>query len=797
MLCVLLPVALAVQVPDFRPEERVHVSPPGVLPSSQVSAAVDETEHRVFVLVFDEVMDGRIERPWTSETEEALEAVWSTWARADGFDASEDVVIVLGLDDREVRVRAGSRWDAELGLQTEALGLLIDEHFMPRAVATDLDGALASLVVGVDAEIDQRLLWRAWQPLLPLLPLPLVAGGGVAWWSLRRRRARAAFEAEARAWLERLDRADETLASFTMDVELRNRLIELRRDGPETDAACRRLAELIEEVRAGLAGQRRRVETVQAGARAEGWEAALAALSAPLEIDTGEHRLFDDPARKLHIEPQTLIAELESRYQEARALWSQLEEAAQMSLQPISDLISDERLRAVMAKLKEDGLGDAWLTPHPLYPDLEAGLAELAEIQQDPYHFVAMREALLEAEKEYLEDVETLLSLLHTHRAQQVTPRPLPELKEPEMKRLSALQAQATALDARVGQMLLEPVSVDAFSAVVHDSAVVTSQLTVLQDRLGGAVEKATEGIRLADGYLQAVQAQYTAAAEKLDEQRETMSTGEVAVLQKELDEALEDIQQMGAALAAAKIQQRNLLPLACLQALESVQQERREALEDIDQFGDALDALMEAWRSAAALAQTLDAARARHAAHLKDNGLPETSLQRGDHTRSALEAQTDLDGAGQHRLIKRVLSAWRVDSGKAIRSVNGEEQARAASDEEMIREMRRAEVLSFLTFGIADFAKDVNKMATSPANSGAFSGSASPSDSHHPRHTSSLGSGFSHTRDRKNKRSSSSSSSFGSSSRRSGGRSTGGSSGRSGGRSIGGSSGRSGGRKF
>ena len=67
---------------------------------------------------------------------------------------------------------------------------------------------------------------------------------------------------------------------------------------------------------------------------------------------------------------------------------------------------------------------------------------------------------------------------------------------------------------------------------------------------------------------------------------------------------------------------------------------------------------------------------RARHVARLKTSGLPQTSLQRGDHTRSALEAQTDLDGAEQHRLIKRVLSAWKTDSSRAIRASTGADQA-------------------------------------------------------------------------------------------------------------------------
>ncbi|MFT4978795.1 MAG: putative membrane protein YgcG, partial [Myxococcota bacterium] len=787
MLCFLFPVALPLQIPAFSPETRVITTPSGALPTAQVSAAVAGTEHRVFVLVFEEVADAQLDPEWSSETEEALEEVWASWTLSDGFDAREDVLIVMSLDEREVRVRAGSRWDAALGMHTEDLGELIDDHFLPTARTGDLDGALAALAVGIDEEIDQRLQWRVLRSRLPWLPLPLAAVGGAGWWALRRRKAQAAFESEASAWAERLGDAEETLASFTMDVELRNQLIELRRDGPETDAACRRLAELIEEIRAGLAGMRRRQDEARQVGRRGRWAEATRLLSAPIEIDTGEHRLFDDPARTVSIDPAAFMDDLEARYQEARALWSRLEQAVGLSLQPIEAVVSAERLTEVVAMLREEGLGEAWLSPHPLFPDPSVGLEELAALRSDPHRFIDVWEAFQAAESDYLEDVEALLSQLKAHRGRRAQPQSLPESRDPEAEQLSALQERAAQLDTQIDKMTHEAVSVEAFTLATEEAREVAAQRTALQSYIAASFEKAAAGIALADAHVLAIRGQHDAAREQLTARAEDLSEQEEAALEQELTEAHEDILQMAAALAAAKQQHTRQQPLTCLRTLQAVQQEHREAHEDLEQFGAALDVMVASRASAEQLSSRLDAERARHVDRLAAAGLSKDALLTGDRTRRTLEEDTSLSWKERHERLSRTLREWdRATTDRINLKVNPPPKPR--TDAELLQDMRRKEILSFLTFGIADYVKDVRKMRFALRNSGQFADTSSSSASHtRSRHSSPIGSSFSsiHSHSSHSSRSSSASAgrSFGSSSR-------------SGGRSFSGG-GRSGGRKF
>ncbi|TNE85599.1 MAG: TPM domain-containing protein [Deltaproteobacteria bacterium] len=132
-----------------------------------VEQAVADADHTFRVLVFEAV--GSSKGTWSSGTERALEESWSSWDSSMAIDAREDVLIVLALDEREVRVKTGSTWDAKLGLWGDALLPFIDAEFLPRAKAGDLGGGLASLVTALDDEIDRRQadeaaqLWRRTQ----------------------------------------------------------------------------------------------------------------------------------------------------------------------------------------------------------------------------------------------------------------------------------------------------------------------------------------------------------------------------------------------------------------------------------------------------------------------------------------------------------------------------------------------------------------------------------------------------------------------------------------------------------
>ena len=121
---------LAVAVPDFTPGRHAYVVPETLdLPLDQTEAAAQAAEHDVWILVFEEVADGGIEGGHASETEDAIEAVHAAWGAASplegrphAYDMQEDLLVVVSLDEREVRVLPGTKLDRELGLHTEEIG---------------------------------------------------------------------------------------------------------------------------------------------------------------------------------------------------------------------------------------------------------------------------------------------------------------------------------------------------------------------------------------------------------------------------------------------------------------------------------------------------------------------------------------------------------------------------------------------------------------------------------------------------------------------------------------------------
>jgi uncharacterized membrane protein YgcG len=130
-----------------------------VFPTGSTRRALDEATHDFRVVVFEDV--GTDRGGFGSATENRLEETWSSWTTEPGFAAAEDVLIALGVSEREIRVKTGARWDADYGLFGDALLPFIDEHFIPMAKAGDLDGGLARLVGGIDAEISRRVAQEA------------------------------------------------------------------------------------------------------------------------------------------------------------------------------------------------------------------------------------------------------------------------------------------------------------------------------------------------------------------------------------------------------------------------------------------------------------------------------------------------------------------------------------------------------------------------------------------------------------------------------------------------------------
>jgi len=193
-----LVVAAAWAVPPYSPG--VQTVPPDLaFSTAQVQRAVGQAERDVHVVVVDQVL-GQGVGDYDSATERYIEETWSAWARAPGegpgaFDAADDLLVVLALDDREVRVRTGSTWDAEHGLWGDALLPIIDATFLPKARANDLDGGLASLVRGLDAATGKALA-EGWVTDHVGVPAPLRFDGGEA---VTLPRFEATWRAKARA----------------------------------------------------------------------------------------------------------------------------------------------------------------------------------------------------------------------------------------------------------------------------------------------------------------------------------------------------------------------------------------------------------------------------------------------------------------------------------------------------------------------------------------------------------------------------------------------------------------------
>jgi uncharacterized membrane protein YgcG len=791
ILHLLIPAALALEIPAFEPDRAVTLVPGDQpFPVKQVEEATAHTERDVYVLVYQEVNDGQRDARWSSETEEAVEEVWAAWSLEEGFDAREDLIILLANDEREVRVRAGSRWDVELGLHNEALGRLIDEHFMPAAVAGDLDGGLAGLALGVDEAISEGLAAAERRAQLRWAPLPLAgfAGLGFAGFvGLRRRREREEerqrFREATRYWRERLEAAEAEFAGFTLDVEMRDKLVALRARGERTEAFCAEIAALIEEVRAGLVGLKRRLEASERiGEQSGDWAAALAALKAPLEVDTGEHRLFEDPARTVKIEPDAFMKGLEDRYAEARDRWETLHEAVDASLDRAEDQLPTDTLEALRAALAEAGLGEAWLEGHPLLAAPEATYDALNALRRgDPVAWLERLDGLRAAEVELADDVRGMLSRLTELRAAREGDRAVAATSSEasELDPRSAFNAAEVAARA-VDALTREDVEPEAFDRAIQRALEAERRFREVNGRGRDAIAVAPEALALGRRQLEALRCAIDSSRERLVAQVGDHSNKELETPLAELREASADLAEAEAALDRAEALLKGGQHQACVGALAELDRERLESLEDLGQMAAALELLEQTQQEAEALWARMDAIRADRLKKLRSIGATEEDLEFGDRALAELRQRWEGSRGGwAARLagLQNVLYLWDREGRTHIASEGLKEE---------IARLKRSEQLNMLTLGTWDFFKDLAGHVTARGNSGNFREpiGVSPTTYHS---SDSLSRSFSHR--------SSASSRSSRASGRSAGRSFS-SSGRSGGRSVS-SSGRSGGRKF
>jgi hypothetical protein len=694
--------ASALEVPPFDPEQHVVLVPRD--PSFRTvaaSAAVAQASHPAYVVVFARVIDGHIEPDHETETEDAIEAVWEAWSTDPRFDPAESNLTVLALDDREVRIRAGTRWDAELGLAQSALLPLIDRGFMPRAQAGDLDGALAGVVTELDREVDRRLGSRSRARLarngaagaggLGLLGAAVFGAVG------RGRRARRAFEAAIAHWRRAIEQAEQRWAELGLDVELRDQVVALKLRGPATRALVDDVTARLDRIRVGLDAMRRRVDEVAQGARGgplavAAWRAAISALNAPFEHDTGAGTgLFEPERRTVQITPAQFEADLDAEWRAARAGWDRVVDAVAASMRTARDDLPADDLERMRAALAGAGLPVGWVGEHPLAADPDGTWDRLDGLRrEDPVAYLDAIEAAIAADDVLEQQVAALIggreaAIAARAEADQVDVSGLDTVTagDDDPERLRAdVDAQLEAL----AHALATPGDADAVAALAVAATEAGERLGQLRRAIAEAVRDGARRVEEARSEVAALDEAVRGARGRLHDALAHHAPATVAGAAAELAEADEDQLQAHRALAEAEAALAGRAHLAAVRAAEAAVAEQREALVDLKELSEAL-ARAEAERNVALdLWASLEGVRARHGLSASAGDLAD-----GDRQLQALRGQWDAPGDWAARLaaVHAVMAAWRAGEAAAA------ERARQRERERRDAERRRAAAVS------------------------------------------------------------------------------------------------------
>lgn len=840
LLLLALPLSWALDIPTPTEDQRVYKVPARWnLPVRAVTEAAGRTERKVWVVAYERVIDGSIAPGRASETEDAIEQVWANWeVRTDGvFSPQTDALVLLGMDDREVRVRMGSEWDARLGLHNDKLLPLIDDHFLPRAAASDYDGGLAALVTAVDRAVADGLaavaqreadakavataaaetaarriaednaraeaervaaeeraeLVRTVAPWAGGGLIVAVAGAGAALGRRRARAAEASFRANVAGRRGRLELAENTFASFRVDTELRDRIVELRLKGPVTLGAFEEVSTTLDRIQVGLAALRERLDTLEKGVAAgplsaAPWEAAEAALEAPFQVETGRilHRLFASPSETVELVPAPFMEALEADYTRARAGWERLLDAVDASLRRATDDLTVEPLVQHHLALDAAGLPRAWAGAHPLAADPEASWAALEALRtSDPVAYLDALDGALADAALAAETVSTVLTgkgEVEAARARALAvPDPGDTVVEDVPHRDPALAlAHAKALHAALDRLLqldeagtnsaeerLAAIDFDAVADAWDELAVRRSSLARTVVSVAGALAAGEKRV----GELHARFVATRAAAERLAGEHAAHAMGGVWA---EVGEAASDLAQADAALASAREALATRRHAAAEEAVERATVEHGEALANLEQLTALMGRLVAAKADVLRQLATLDEARADFVTELAGYGAFGNLhlLSGGDQLHAALRGEPDtgrIDWQARQDRLRAVISAW---SG-ATRSAGAAYRA----EQERLRRLREEEERQRR---LAREAEERRRRAAQAAAVAAAAAAAAAAASVY-----------------RSSSSSSRSSSRPSGGGRSGGSSFGGGGGRSAGSSFGGGGGRSGGRKF
>lgn len=830
LLLALLPLtAQAYTPPPYVQGQRVYRVPNGVdVVTTQTLSAATEAEHPVVVVFANNVVDNERGVAWSSDTEDAIEDTWALWSRNPDFQPDITSVVLIGMDEREIRILTGSNWDVDLGLTGTALSELTERHFVPQARAGNLDVAAKRTVTALDEEISRRIAWeagaedrlraaegerRAREARMAQLEQErreaetrlaiereeqraalrrgvTVAGAGFMGFAAlggaglfagtrrrRRQQSQMALNGAITSMTERLSKANDLVADLRLQSDSRDGVLALRLKGPGTNTLLDAVTGALDHIQVRLNAMRHHLNRIVAKAKDVGAFDADALDQLKKELETGftyapearRDKLFTDSA-PIEVDFPTFEAELQVRYDEAKAGWNRLLDAVDASMRRASDDLPLDGLQQAMGLVQALDLPLGWVQPHPLYADLDTAMEELDALRTtDPIHYLDVMDNIHEAEDNVIDALHAIqedrkLVLLARDHAESLT-TPLNIVLEDDQNPDEAIALAEDSTETFEGH--LSAVSDLEIVAEAGDAAIAAwDEVTARHERIALAVQTLPTRLKTATTDIAALVARREHERKELGRLSEHHKN--LADATKEIEEATVDVDQATDALREAHAALNRNALVTALGAVELAVAEQEEALEDLREMRVLTQQLVRSREQAVTLWDSLDALRLKMLADLAAMSSPKLGqhnlLSLGDAARDALRGEWDHAGEWTLRAdrVKRISSLWR---------------AAVATERDRINK--------------AAAAKLARSRARTRTSSGFWGSSGSSSSSRRSSRSSSWGSSSSSRSSR------SSSSSYSSSRSRSSGSSYSSSSSRSGGSSFKSSGGRSGGSKW
>lgn len=416
-------------------------------------------------------------------------------------------------------------------------------------------------------------------------------------------RRRKAFAAIADAWDERTKNAAGRYVEFYGKRDAILGLLELE---GKTAALLEQVTAEVDGIYSAVAAMEAHVDACADEARRARWfrlapiDRALAKIEAPFDFDTGvlnEADLFGPPTKQLRIDPQTLEAELESRFASSIMGWKRLETAAELRFHEAVALFPHTLLDGLLETAAAQRIPARWLVDHPLFGD-EAQDKTIWE-EADQWRWkdaIAFLEAI-EALRERHAAVEARLARLVAVRERIAAVRlaELPEIAPAGTTTYDAADDPADTIeDAKSAEIDLDRKILAADLASLDRIEEAAAATVALYEETAAQIQRIRDALAFAEPEVQAAQRLMDNALSALDElgrQAEraagvhlfSRASTFVEVAARRLESGRAELDQARARLAQRRHLDAHRLAERAKAAMVAVREEAERGLEHID----------------------------------------------------------------------------------------------------------------------------------------------------------------------------------------------------------------------